>query len=481
MVPTGSVMVPTGSVMVPTGSVMVPTGSVMVPTGSVMVPTGSVMVPTGSVMVPTGSVMVPTGSVIVTPGSVIMVPPGSVIVTPGSVIVVAEIVADSVVIYLDYLIVVFDQDQEFTKGVSTQIEVISASDAESMWNILASIIKDAAKDSLCVAIGTLKTHTARREFWWLCEEVQSKVTVKQASLADYSRVGKVTVYQCLEGGVIDVLQSYIDEDKGESFYTVSWARDADGVPLLVAGGVNGIIRSFVGHGDSVNEIRTQALRPSLVLSASKDESVRLWNVETGICILIFAGAGGHRNEVLSVDFHSSDYNSIAVAILSSFIAIELLAEFWTYVERSFTWEGLPSQFPTKYVQFPVLLASIHTNYVDCCRWLGDFMLSKVLQGTGKGNLVLDGRVAPYSPLATRLSHVQSKSPIRQTAMSFDGRYKRLTVFLVYNAYQLIASINIILPISDQFDLHISAQFSVAVKMALFGVGIQLQPPSLIPE
>lgn len=32
----------------------------------------------------------------------------------------------------------------------------------------------------------------------------------------------------------------------------------------------------------------------------QDESVRLWNVHTGICILVFAGAGGHRNEVLSV-------------------------------------------------------------------------------------------------------------------------------------------------------------------------------------
>lgn len=99
------------------------------------------------------------------------------------------------------------------------------------------------------------------------------------------------------------------------------------------------MQSFVGHGDSINEIRTQPLKPSLIVSASKvsttiflllflkflvcfvmllflfsffcvmyvltflinqDESVRLWNVETGICILIFAGAGGHRNEVLSV-------------------------------------------------------------------------------------------------------------------------------------------------------------------------------------
>nr|GEW29895.1 hypothetical protein [Tanacetum cinerariifolium] len=56
---------------------------------------------------------------------------------------------------------------------------MSASDADSLWNILASIIKDAVKDSF-VAIGTSKTHMARRESWWLCEEVQSKVTVKQA-------------------------------------------------------------------------------------------------------------------------------------------------------------------------------------------------------------------------------------------------------------------------------------------------------------
>lgn len=30
-----------------------------------------------------------------------------------------------------------------------------------------------------------------------------------------------------------------------------------------------IVQSFVGHGESINEIRTQALKPSLVVSASK--------------------------------------------------------------------------------------------------------------------------------------------------------------------------------------------------------------------
>nr|GEW55760.1 hypothetical protein [Tanacetum cinerariifolium] len=65
------------------------------------------------------------------------------------------------------------------EGASTQVEAIYASDTNSIWNILARIIKDAAKDTISVAIGTSKTHTACMESWWLCEEVQSKVVVKQ--------------------------------------------------------------------------------------------------------------------------------------------------------------------------------------------------------------------------------------------------------------------------------------------------------------
>jgi polycomb protein EED len=184
------------------------------------------------------------------------------------------------------------------------------------------------------------------------------------------------------------LQSYADEDKEESFYTVSWACGVNGNPYVAAGGVKGIIRvidvnsetihkSLVGHGDSVNEIRTQPLKPQLVITASKDESVRLWNVETGICILIFAGAGGHRYEVLSVDFHPSDIYRFASCGMDTTIKIWSMKEFWTYVEKSFTWTDDPSKFPTKFVQFPVFTASIHTNYVDCNRWFGDFILSKV--------------------------------------------------------------------------------------------------------
>ncbi|KAF3658785.1 Polycomb group protein FIE1 [Capsicum annuum] len=267
---------------------------------------------------------------------------------------------------------------------------------------------------------------------------------------------QVTVYQCLEGGVIAVLQSYIDEDKDESFYTVSWACNLDGSPFLVAGGINGVLRvidsgseklhqSFVGHGDSINEVRTQPLKPSLVVSASKDESVRLWNVHTGICIMIFAGAGGHRNEVLSVDFHPSDIHRIASCGMDNTVKIWSTKEFWSYVEQSFTWTDLPSKFPTKYVQFPsvdneILLwepkmkenspgegtVDILQKYPvpECDIWFikfsCDFHYKTAAIGNREGKIFVWELLTSPPTLIARLSHVQSKLPIRQTAMSFDG-------------------------------------------------------------
>jgi polycomb protein EED len=154
---------------------------------------------------------------------------------------------------------------------------------------------------------------------------------------------RVTVYQCLpEGAALAVLLAFADEDKEEEFYTVSWAIGRDGSALLACSGSNGVIRvidceteklqkSFVGHGDSVNELRTQTLKPCLIASASKDESIRLWNADTGVCVLIFARAGGHRNEVLSVDFHNSDILRMASCGMDNTIKIWSLKDYWKFV------------------------------------------------------------------------------------------------------------------------------------------------------
>lgn len=49
-------------------------------------------------------------------------------------------------------------------------------------------------------------------------------------------------------------------------------------------------------------IQTNRSRPDMVLSASADESVRLWNVVTGLLVGVFSGDQGHTSEVLRVSW-----------------------------------------------------------------------------------------------------------------------------------------------------------------------------------
>lgn len=52
---------------------------------------------------------------------------------------------------------------------------------------------------------------------------------------------------------------------------------------------------------AINDIKFIQTQPHLLLTCSKDYSIRLWNSINSICIAIFAGIRGHRDEVLSID------------------------------------------------------------------------------------------------------------------------------------------------------------------------------------
>ena len=125
---------------------------------------------------------------------------------------------------------------------------------------------------------------------------------------------RATIYKISEDGAMSIAQAYVDEDAQETLYACTWTTSVANTPLLCLGGFRGLVKvvdcqngiiltALVGHGNAINELRTHPVSPALVLSASKDESIRLWNVYTSCCIAIFAGDQGHRDEVLSLDVH----------------------------------------------------------------------------------------------------------------------------------------------------------------------------------
>lgn len=78
----------------------------------------------------------------------------------------------------------------------------------------------------------------------------------------------------------------------EEFYACAWTLDAaTAAPLLLLAGKTGrlaavdaaagVLRACLeGHGSAINDVAVHPARPQLVATASRDHSLRLWNLRT---------------------------------------------------------------------------------------------------------------------------------------------------------------------------------------------------------
>ncbi|KAF6256917.1 WD40-repeat-containing domain protein [Scenedesmus sp. NREL 46B-D3] len=212
---------------------------------------------------------------------------------------------------------------------------------------------------------------------------------------------QATVYRCHAHGRIEVLQVYVDdhtrrlndEPKGEEeeFFCCKWTIDrASHAPLLLLAGklallrvvncsTNTAVQTLKGHGKEVNDISVHQQHPHLILTASKDHSIRLWNIATGCCVLLMRGPGAHAGEVFTLDFHPWDPFLFVSGAMEGAVKVWSLKEHWSAIAASEVWSEPPQRraFPVRLVPHPVFSSRhVHSNYVDCCRWLGDLVLSK---------------------------------------------------------------------------------------------------------
>ncbi|XP_071732172.1 uncharacterized protein [Rutidosis leptorrhynchoides] len=100
-----------------------------------------------------------------------------------------------------------------------EVEMSSHNKADQMWTFLASTIREAAKEALGVAVGTSRGHRSDRESWWLSDEVQSKVALKQLRFREL-----ITCREGTPAGRTRVEERY-KEAKREAKKAVTRAKD----------------------------------------------------------------------------------------------------------------------------------------------------------------------------------------------------------------------------------------------------------------
>lgn len=251
-------------------------------------------------------------------------------------------------------------------------------------------------------------------------EIVSQRRLKRASSSTDGNVGgkswrhlfvtcnsnAIRIYEARRGHRPRCLQRFEDDDATEVFYCVGWTYNADGNHewWACAAGRKGIVRvlnvqtaslkmSLTGHGEAINDLKFHPRDPSLILTASKDESLRLWNLRTGVTIAVFAGLKGHRGEVVYADFNHDgsrfascgidnsvriwdvyDDEKVVIAIKDSHHVADLKVDDpYIYIDET----GTRQKTKVVMSQFPYFVTrKVHKHYVDCVMWVGDLLLSK---------------------------------------------------------------------------------------------------------
>lgn len=141
------------------------------------------------------------------------------------------------------------------------------------------------------------------------------ITVDEETYLATVCINRASIYRLYPDGDMELLEIIVD-DRDDYFYTCAFGTDHDTGDLLLAVGGTGRVVKIINitghaeswlpsHGQDIFAVVWHPVRRHIILSASRDETIRLWNYKTEHLIAQFSGWQAHRYDVLALCFHAS--------------------------------------------------------------------------------------------------------------------------------------------------------------------------------
>ena len=138
---------------------------------------------------------------------------------------------------------------------------------------------------------------------------------------------------------------------------------------------------LIGHRNEVYDLKFHPIKPEILLSCSKDCTIRIWNIVTSSQLVLFGGKESNLSDVLSIDWHLSGDRFVSGGIDNSVKIYIINDKIKNIIEedRINIWNKKTLIKSKPYYSCD----TIHGNYIDCVRFNGNFIISKSVDGVIK--------------------------------------------------------------------------------------------------
>jgi WD40 repeat protein len=174
----------------------------------------------------------------------------------------------------------------------------------------------------------------------------------------------------------------------EILYTLAYTSVGDNY-YVVAGGKKSVIKVFslnsytevsklMGHRDEIWDLKFNPAINNLLLSASSDHSIRLWDINNSNMVCIFGGNNSHLAQVFTVNWHNSGNFFVSSGVDMKVLLWKFTKEIDNKIKES---RENKQNFKTLIINKPLFSGKeVHNNIIDSVSFYGNLILSKSADG-----------------------------------------------------------------------------------------------------